>query len=239
MNKVFKCVIFFVILNFVFALTVNAECSYQERKDLLNLTKKTEIFFEVDKKLFEGDSSAPDYHGPLEGYYLILNVTNVTEDFFVKIQNHNNSDEVIYVSKEDLVDNLFTVEIGNILDKDKYDVTFMSYNNNCLGWEIRTTTVDKPIYNKISEYVYCENEMFSKSKYCKTFIDKPFDKSESEIMNYMEKQIEEAEKDTDEGIHETFIDKALNYSIYVGIFVVFIVIIVFSVIFINKKRSKL
>ena len=44
MNKVINYGLFLIFLSFIFVINVNAECSYQERKELLNEAKNVEAY---------------------------------------------------------------------------------------------------------------------------------------------------------------------------------------------------
>lgn len=238
MKKKFIYLFFCVFISFIFIVDSNAECSYQERKDLLNATKEVKIFFEVDKRKSEfiNTEDIPDYHGQDE-YYLKLNVVNVTDDFFVELVNEKDATEAYYVSKDDLTNNMYVKEINNIGSSYKYIITYYSKNKNCLGKEITSTSIYKPIFNSISQTEYCNEKEFVDSEYCKVFIEKPFNTSDYDILEKMRLELND-DLSIDKSEDNTILDYLIEYYYYILI-VVAIIIILFIVIIIHKKRSKL
>ena len=75
------------------------------------------------------------------------------------------------------------------------------------------------------------------NKYCSKFIDSEFNKSEEEIIKYLNSLIDkEEEKVTEEKINIT---KTLKKYWYIPVIVFGFVIIVLILIFVNKKRGEL
>ena len=71
MKNIFNYALFVILLSFIFVINVNAECSYQERKKLLNEAKAVDI--SVEPILNENNE-----------YDFKFNIVNVTENFFIK-----------------------------------------------------------------------------------------------------------------------------------------------------------
>ena len=73
MRNIFKYFIFIYLIVNISLINVNAECSYQERKDLLNSAKNIEAFFEYDN---------------LSNKFK-MNLFNIdTEKFYIEIENN-------------------------------------------------------------------------------------------------------------------------------------------------------
>ena len=155
MRKIFNYSLFFILLSFLFINSVNAECSYQERKQLLNEAKAVDISVEP----ILNDNNEYDFK---------FNVINITEDFFIKYYNTNNGEE-----------NVINYELSNggifsFVDTDTYSVynykfEFYSTNNNCYADKISSRSITKPMYNMYSENVNCTYDNNKNFKYCAKF----------------------------------------------------------------------
>ena len=71
MKKNIKYILLFVIFMFGFVNRVNAECNYQERKNLLEKSKDIEVYFEPD----------------LNNKYFVFNLYNLDNELYVNIYN--------------------------------------------------------------------------------------------------------------------------------------------------------
>lgn len=241
MRNIIKYFIFTYILTFIFIFDVRAECSYQERKDLLNNAKKTEIFFtvETENREFVGINPNTDLEETFmkEYNYFNLNISGLSNDLFIKIINNKNDDEII-VNYEDLVNDIYTIKIDNTTDIIKYYVFFYSLNDNCFAEDIHQKTVIKPKENSVYYYSVCSNELVSENQYCKQFIEKDFNLNEYEIVNKLNEIIDDNEQIEKNSIIEKVQDFISNYWHYMTAGIVIIIIIVI-VLIIRKKRSEL
>ena len=240
MKKYLGCIIFTIIVSFIFCQNVYAECSYQERKELLNATKNVEININSAIKEIEHEIINPN-NDELETTkvkvnYFQLQLTGITDEFFAIITNNYNDEEEVVnslVSK----DGIYTKNIDNVSDIYTYTITFYSENDNCYAEKITNKKVKKPKENPIYFYSICSNEEVMDNKYCSKFIDSEFNKSEEEIIKYLNSLIDkEEEKVTEEKVNIT---KTLKKYWYIPVIVFGFVIIVLIIIFVNKKRGEL
>ncbi len=221
MRKIFNYSLFFILLSFIFINSVNAECSYQERKQLLNEAKAVDISVEP----ILNDNKEYDFK---------FNVINITENFFIKYYNTNNGEE-----------NVINYELSNggifsFVDTDTYSVydykfEFYSTNNNCYADKISSRSITKPMYNIYSDNVNCTYDENKNFKYCSKFLTKDENLSLDEFYEKMLDYSEEKQTyDVDENDNESFIK---SYLIYIIIFVIFLITIIILLI-IRKKRSE-
>lgn len=233
MRKITNYVIVFLLTFIVINFNVYAECSYQERKDLLNASKNVDIFYEIDTRQEEVyvDSVGMELR---DIEFLSIKVTNVTDNFFIKATSEYDNSE-IFISKNKLVDGIFTIDqdfVGNIY---KYNFEFYSNNNNCLGNSITKRSLTIPIYNVVSSHQICNNDYVSDSKYCKKYITEEFDKTTFEIVEELEKKVEEKESIDAQTDDKNILTKIL---ICIGI-LGGIGLILFIILYIRKRRSSL
>ena len=194
MKKVFIRLLFSFILLFSFSNFVNAECSYSERVQLLNEAEEVDIFFEVKQKDKEEYIEDPNIgETMLYKYtydYIEMKVANISNNIFL-VLNDRNSGETFEIKSSDLEQGLFVKEILDIDNAVTYEVSYRANLNNCFDYEITKDKLIKPFYNAISDYLVCGNEVVRNSKYCKKYIDIPFNMSENQIINHLNKIIEE------------------------------------------------
>jgi len=240
MGRITKYIIFSFILTFLFIFNVKAECSYQERKDLLNSAKNVDVSFNIESEEVDFKSINPNTDEEeiikKTKHYLNLNIVNLKSDTFIKLTNDNNSDEVI-IKSEDLNNGIYTLRTDNISDIITYYYTFYSMNDNCYAEKITRKQIKKPKQNPIYYYSICSDDLVKDSEYCQQFIDKEFNISNDDIVNKLNKIIE----DNHEALDNTnfdFISFVKNYWYYFVILFLLIVVVPI-VIIINKKRSEL
>ena len=224
MNRITKYIIFTFLLTFIFMFNVKAECSSQERKDLLNAVKNVDVSVEpVEVTVNEGK------------YDFKFNLINIPDNIFIKYYNTNNGIEKI-ILQEEVKNGLYSFIDENSLLVYNYKFIFYSNNNNCLGYELTSETVKKPMYNIYSENINCSKEGNENFKYCKKFLDKNYNLDINKFnvaiteynLNKIKKEATE-EKET----------KKKNYILPIAIGVVSAVGVISVIIFISNKRKKL
>lgn len=222
MKKIFNYSLFFILLSFIFINSVNAECSYQERKQLLNEAKAVDISVEP----ILNDNKEYDFK---------FTIVNITKDFFIKYYNTNNGEE-----------NIINYELSNngvfsFTDTDTYSVydykfEFYSTNNNCYADKINSKTITKPMYNIYSENVNCTYEDNKNFKYCAKFLSKDdnlsIDEFYEKMLDYNEKQQTYDIDDNKEG----FVEK---YFIYISVLSGVLILSITIFVIIKKRREKL
>ena len=242
MKRLINYLFMIFIFIFVFNIYANAECSYQERKDLLDAAKNVDISFDIneteEKHTGINPNTGKEETSKSKVYYFKMNIIGNIDNMFLKITNDFDAEEKI-VNSIDMNDNAYSFEIKNSTDIINYKIDFYSRNNNCYAENITTKRITKPKENLIYYYSICSNDLVSENKYCKQFIDKDFNMNEFEIMKKLNKIIEE---ETPEEINSNFFNKILSFIVsYWYVFaLVFIIIITFAIsMIIRKKRSRL
>lgn len=241
MNRITKYIIFTYFLTFLFVFNVKAECSYQERKDLLNAAKNVDIYFsvETEEREFIGINPNTDEETTYMKKYNFfnLNISGLTQDLFIKIINNKNNDEII-VNYEDLKDGTYILRNDNTTDLIKYYIYFYSLNDNCFAENVHKKTINKPKENGVYYYSVCTNEKVSEHEYCKQFIDKDFKLNEYEMVTKLNEIIDDNKVKDDNSNIKNIGDFITNYWYYIVIFVIAISLSMIIII-IRKKRSKL
>ena len=242
MKRLINFLFLTIIFAFVFNISVYAECSYQERKELLNSAKNVDISFELKDKEEEYVGINPN--SGLEEtikqtiYYFDLNIIGITENMFLSISNDYDSEEIV-VNYEDLSDGSYSLEINNSSDLIKYYIQFYSNKDNCYAEKIITKKITKPKLNPIYNYSICLNDKVSNHEYCKQFINKDFNKSETDIIEELNNIInDENESNNKVKNDNAFLNFFINYW-YVFLLGLIIISTVIVVIIIRKKRSRL
>ena len=122
MKKIFNCLLFSYLFTFINLINVNAECSYEERKNMLNISKGVDISVEpVEVKKEDGS------------FDFKFTITGLTKDIFIKYYNTNNGIEN-YISYDMLNDGLYSFVDENSLSVYNYYFVFYSNNDSCLGY---------------------------------------------------------------------------------------------------------
>lgn len=222
MKKIFNYSLFFILLSFVFINCVNAECSYQERKQLLNEAKSVDISVEP---IFNEDAT----------YSFKFSVVGMTENIFFKYYNLNNAEET-FVHYADLSGGIYNFIDNNTFMIYNYNFVFYSSNPNCVGYELYTTKVKKPMYNIYSENEVCGYDSLKDYEYCKKFLEKDYHLTNEKFIEYTANKLYETNNtSTDNNIEEPFIKK---YYVYYIILIIVLLITGIS-IYSKKKKSKL
>lgn len=239
MKKIFICFYSLFIIYFMNILNCNAECSYQERKDLLNSAKNVEIFYEINEKksIDTGKNSfGEEVSFDKIDYIFNFKVTNLSSNLFISYVDSDYNEK--FINFEDLKDNIYSFEDNNFIKLFTYEFKFHSLNENCLGETILTKKVVKPYYNGFSDYEICKDERLENFIYCKTFLTSSHSYNENEFIQKAKEYIKSVEVQDEQSTKFNFIDFILNYYLYFLFSFVFIGGII-AIVLIRKKRSKL
>lgn len=237
MNKVINSLLFVFIFFFMIA-NVNAECSYQERKSLLNDAKSVDITVSPKEQLIESDNIV-DSNGqgvPYEriDYSFDFIIANLPNTLFIKYYTDFDEPEN-YVSEENLNNGMFTFNDNNYTTFKTYYFEFKSNNNNCAGETFYTKKIVKPKYNNYSGYTACSDENFSKTKYCEKFITKDLNINEEQFYKLYNDSLVKDNKSNVDKKNKSFIKKYW----YVLLILIIVPLIIVSIVLINRKRSEL
>lgn len=232
MKKFFDYMFFIILLCFIFINKVNAECTYKERKQLLNLAKNVDVFYEI-KEIENKSTGVNSYGEELEytevNYEIVFFVSNLSDEIFIKYYNTLNYEEK-YINKDNLENGIYTFTDKNYSTLYNYNFEIYSMNENCMGDEIYTRKVVKPIYNGYSNYAICNNEELENYEYCKKFVTKKISLNESEFIELANKKVNS---------QNNVIEKTTTYThYYIIIGLVLIILSVTIIIFLSIRRKK-
>lgn len=241
MKKTTYKIIFTFLFTFVFILNVNAECSYKERKSLLDEAKNVDIGYEIitNERTVEGvnPDSGEDMVTTVEDYEYKFYITNLTDNIYIRYYNLFDNEEK-YIMSNELSDGIYYFSDNNYLDLYKYIFEIRSNNNNCLGEVMYTKKITKPVYNIFSSFSICSKDGMENYKYCSKFITKQFNISESEFIKFANEYYDSLQNKESSQEDKKVIEiiKKYWYIIAISVAIVFVVIISIVVV---KKRSEL
>ena len=222
MNKVINYGLFLIFLSFIFVINVNAECSYQERKELLNEAKNVEAYFE------------PDLKNNKFNFYLY----NLTDNIFVKLENLA-TNQSIEIHNYNLEENYYTYVEDNISEKISYRVSIYSNKVECYANKLTSKTINKGILNKFYNESVCVGA--EEYIYCQPFLDNEITISDSEVIKKIEdyKRSLEVEEKRDIVENNFLFDFIKTYWKYILVFVIASIIVSFSILTIKKRKGEL
>jgi len=237
MKKKFKYFYILIIVSFINLLNCNAECSYQERKDLLNDAKNVNIYYEIEEtktietgvNSFGEEVSIPDIN-----YIFNFSVVGLTDKMFISYKDRESNEK--YITYDMLNNGIYTFKDDNFKDIYSYEFIFHSNNENCIGRKITTRKITKPRYNGYNAFSICHHENMENYKYCQKFITNDFNITEGEFFDKANEYLNtfKVEENNKFNLKEFF------YDYYIYIVCGFIIIIgSVSYIVIRKKRSRL
>ena len=162
MKKIFNCLLFSYLFTFIFMFNVNAECSYEERRELLNQAKNIEAYFEAD------------INNNKFNFYLF----NLTDDLYVNLENlslHENFS--IYKSQYNT--EYYSMEEKNISEVFSYRLNIYSNKSECYSNKIISKSLKKGIINKYYKEDICRG--IEEFKYCLPVLEKKISLNETEV----------------------------------------------------------
>lgn len=234
-NKMFKLLLV-CFASIIFVKNVNAECSYEERKNLLNEAKNIKVDVAVENKTIE--QTILDYDGTSEikekeidviNFY----VSNLSDNLFIKYYNLMNSEEN-YIMPSNVKDGAFIIEDRNLIDFYTYYFVIYSANERCVGEEIYTKKVKKPTANPYSGFDICKEDKMEDFKYCKKYLDEEVKISSTEFEKKANNYLNGSESSEETPVETV---KNVDYLIYtaIGITVFFALVVIIKI---NKNKKK-
>lgn len=214
-----------IISSMIFFINnVNAECSYQERKELLDKAKNLEIFFEPN----------------VNDKYFTFNMYNLDNDLYVIISN-DKSDDIKEVYSYDMEDNRYSFIDYNVDDLIVYTVKIYSNKSGCYSNNVTSKRVVKKIINKFYDDDICKG--IEDYFYCKPLLNSKFSISDNKVISNINEYREKSSIKETEDINKKFgmddlIELIRKYWYILG-GILIIGIIIFIIVKINKKRGEL
>lgn len=217
--------VFCIIGSMIFFVNnVNAECSYQERKELLDKAKNLEMFFEPN----------------VNDKYFTFNMYNLDNDLYVIIFN-DKSDDIKEVHSYDLKDNKYSFVENNVDDIIVYTVKIYASKSGCYSNNVTSKRVVKKIINKFYGDDICKG--IEDYFYCKPLLDSKFSISDSKVISNINEYREKSSIKETEDVNKKFgMDDLLEFMKkywYVFVSILIIGIVIFIIVKINKKRGEL
>lgn len=231
-----KKIITFIMLMLFLNIEVSAAslCSYQEQSVINSKAANVKASYEI-VSINHGNEEV----GHREHYFTI-NITNVTEDFYVVVKNDLNNEEVTY-KNSDAVDGIITIKWTDVLEVTNLNVqVYTSAKTNCPDERYKTFYLTLPRFNEYSGKISCvENPEFYLCKEFVTFDEIDETEFVDRMIQYKEKEtIAEKEPSIIEEEH-TFMDKVFEFiDTYKYLMIGGAAIIVLSIVMIHKIRTK-
>lgn len=221
MNRGIKYTLFLILISFIFIFNVNAECSYQERKDLLKEANSVDISVEP---IDNGNNI----------YSFKFNLVNLAENVFIEYSNTNNGEKK-YIFYSDTENGIYSFVDNESYLTYSYNFTFYSKDDNCSGDKVTSKTVKKPMYNVYSENINCTYENNKNFKYCKKFMDTDYKLTNEKFYKELEKYNNVSYENNNNDV------KSKNNFKVIIVFVISCLIIIFMLVFmaIKNKKNKL
>lgn len=243
MYKKITSILILLVSIFLFKINVYAECSYKERKELLNEAKQVDIAYEIETKQEKITDIKTDFESGstviLESYNFKFSVINLSSNLFIRYYNlFDNYEE--YLDTEDFKDGIYSFNDSNYSDIYKYYFEFYSKNSNCSGELVYTKKIIKPKFNTFTKYPICSEKGMENYKYCKKFITKDFNITDSEFSEkaYMYKKSLTTNSTPPEKKENKFLTYIKKYY-YIPLIIILIIIVLIFIKIIKKKRSEL
>ena len=224
MKKMILFVLCIISSMIFFINNVNAECSYQERKELLDKAKNLEIFFEPN----------------VNDKYFTFNLYNLDNDLYVIISN-DKSDDIKEVYSYDMEDNRYSFIDYNVDDLIVYTVKIYSNKSGCYSNNVTSKRVVKKIINKFYDDDICKG--IEDYFYCKPLLNSKFSISDNKFISNINEYREKSSIKETEDVNKKFgmddlIELIKKYWYILG-GILIIAVIIFIIVKINKKRGEL
>ena len=239
MKKSIKCICLFIISFLIIKISVNAECTYQERKDLLNAAKNVDIIIEPFISTHEekgySDFSEEEETFYIEDYSFLFTISNLPESLYIEYYSNTDND-VTHIDSDDLVSGLYVFEDTNYEDIKTYYFEIRSNNKNCLGNSVYTKKVIKPKFNNFSDYSICDDSSLLENEICKKFITKELNLTEADFYKKASTIKEKSQQNA--RTKKGFIDYLEEYW-YIGVLLVIMILGIIIFTKVRKKRAEL
>ena len=218
--KMLKRVVFILFITMIFINKVDADCTYEERQELLKEANNINAYFEanVPQRIFT--------------FYLY----NLSDDLSVEVTNTIN-DKKITINKNNLTNGLYTYSEFEIDKSGIYTLNIYSNKTNCYQKKITSKRVKKGIINSFANEEVCKG--IEEYYYCNQVLDKEITLSRQDVYEKIEdyKQVLEEKNKVVEKEKFSLLKFIKKYwylfMIFIGIGVGVLIII-----FINKSSRE-
>ena len=220
MKHTIKKFLFFIFIMFIFLNKINADCTFEERQELLKEANNIEAYFDAD----------------VNHNIFLFNLYNLNENLYVDITNSLN-DKTITINYNNLVNDIYTYEEFEINKSAIYTVNIYSNKSECYGKKITSKRVRKGIINKFAKQSVCEG--IEEYYYCNSVLDNNITLTDDEVYKKIEDyKLALEEKNKVEEKNFNLLEFIKKYWFIIPI-LLGIVLVVLLILYINKKRGEL
>lgn len=213
-----------VVFCFIFSINVNADCSYQERKELLDNAKNIEAFFEPD----------------IDNNKFIFYLLNLNDDLYVSLENLN-TNQFVDIYKYQYDTDIYIKDESNVSDVVTYKLHIYSNKSECYANHLTSKIIKKGAINKFYYEDICKG--IDDYEYCNPILTKKINLSDEDVykkINDYKKSISYDEQLIE--IEKFGLDDLMNLITdywYILLIILLIILIIFIIRYINKKRGEL
>lgn len=231
-----KKIITFLMLMLFLNIEVSAAslCTYQEQAELNSKAANVKASYEV-AKIEHGNEEFAHTE-----YYLKINITNITEDFYVVIKNDNNESTMTYRST-DAVDGIVTIKWTDVFKVTNLTIqVFTTSKTNCPDERYKTIYLTLPRYNEFSGKPSCvENPDFYLCEEFVTFDDIDEIEFADKMVQYVEKGTTSEEETPIVEEDPTIMDRVFEFIDNYKFFIIGgVVLVIGAIVIIHRVRTK-
>ena len=228
-----KFMTFVLMLFFVTRVSAESICSYKEQATINGKAANIKASHEI-KTISHGDEEIGH-----DEYYFDVNITNVTEDFYIVIKNNVTKEEKKYTS-ENAKNGIISIKWTEIFKVTNLTIqVFTSNKTQCPNERFKTIYLTLPRYNEYWNRPVCEgNETFRMCKQFVTFDEINEEEFIGEISKYREQQKEHTQGKPN--VEEpTLMDNVFEFiDAYKFIIIGGVALVVGVAVLINNRRTK-
>lgn len=241
-------VIFLGLISFfLFSLNTNAasKCGYAELAEINQEAAGVKVSYEEKERILEGDNGVADFEvqpdEPLYEKYFVVNITNVTDNLYIKVNNSVDNSTKVFTSS-DANDGIISFEWDDLENVANLTVkVYTSAKTNCADEEVVVQYQTLPKYNYYSTTEYCiehENEDICQQYVTKEISDDDFyekvDKDQKKAIDRVNNEEESVVKKV-----TNFVKKNKKGIIIGGSIIIVIGVATTIVVIVKRKRSRL
>lgn len=240
---------FLVVLSFfMFSLVTSAasKCEYSELAKINQEASAVKISYEQKQRKLEGDNGVMDTETGKVTYdiyenYFAVNITNVTDDLYVKVVNPNDNSIRVF-SSADATNGVISFEWNDT--KTVTNLQFKVYTSSktsCADEEVVVQYKTMPMYNYYSTSAYCSRH--PKEDVCQRYVTKEVSAKEIEKRkeNEVSETVEKSNKENQGAIENItdFIKKNKKGFVIGGSIIIVLGVVATVVVIIKRRRSRL
>ena len=240
---------FLVVLSFFcFSLITSAasKCDYSELAEINREASAVKISYEQKQRKLEGDNGVVDTQSGKVDYdiyenYFAVNITNVTDDLYIKVINPNDNSIRVF-SSADATDGIISFEWNDT--KTVTNLQFKVYTSSktsCADEEVVVQYKTMPMYNYFSTSAYCSRH--PKEDVCQRYVTKEVSAEEisKRTENEVSETVEKANQEDKSAVEKitNFIKKNKKGFIIGGSIIIVLGVVTTTVVIIKRRRSRL